>query len=114
MNEKNTTVHQRAVGPILPDGSGLDYGNFGVDFKSKQRGLDMSVNGNFTALGMEQEVVVGASYSKLTTADRFTRAWETSTASPRLAAMTRAAATISARKASTARGASNPSSRWRL
>lgn len=76
MNEKNTTVHQRAVGPILPDGSGLDYGNFGVDFKSKQRGLDMSVNGNFTALGMEQEVVVGASYSKLTTADRFTRAWE--------------------------------------
>jgi iron complex outermembrane receptor protein/outer membrane receptor for ferric coprogen and ferric-rhodotorulic acid len=76
MNEKNTTVHQRAVGPVLPDGSGLDYGNFGVDFKSKQRGLDMSVNGNFTALGMEQEVVVGASYSKLTTADRFTRAWE--------------------------------------
>ncbi|NMK46762.1 TonB-dependent siderophore receptor [Achromobacter sp. Bel] len=76
MNEKNTTVHQRVVGPILPDGSGLDYGNFGVDFKSKQRGLDMSVSGNFTALGMEQEVVVGAAYSKLTTADRFTRAWE--------------------------------------
>ncbi|WP_454675210.1 TonB-dependent siderophore receptor [Achromobacter pestifer] len=76
MNEKNTTVHQRAVGPIQPDGSGLDYGNFGVDFKSKQRGLDMSVSGNFTALGMEQEVVVGAAYSKLTTADRFTRAWE--------------------------------------
>ncbi|MGE8638900.1 MAG: TonB-dependent siderophore receptor, partial [Achromobacter sp.] len=76
MNEKNTTVHQRVVGPILPDGSGMDYGNFGVDFKSKQRGLDMSVSGNFTALGMAQEVVVGAAYSKLTTADRFTRAWE--------------------------------------
>lgn len=76
MNEKNTTVHQRAVGPIMPDGSGLDYGNFGVDFKSKQRGLDMSVSGNFTALGMQQEVVVGAAYSKLTTADRFTRAWQ--------------------------------------
>ncbi|MFF7395825.1 TonB-dependent siderophore receptor [Achromobacter sp. NPDC008082] len=76
MNEKNTTVHQRVAGAVEPDGSGLSYGNFGVDFNSKQRGLDMSVNGNFTALGMQQEVVLGANYSKLTTNDRFTRAWE--------------------------------------
>lgn len=76
MNEKNTTVHQRVADAVNPDGSGLSYGDFGVDFNSKQRGLDMSVSGNFTALGMQQEVVVGANYSKLTTQDRFTRVWE--------------------------------------
>lgn len=77
MNEKNTTVHQRVAGAVNPDGSGLSYGNFGVDFNNKQRALDMSLNGSFTALGMQQEVVVGANYSKLTTQDRFTRAWQT-------------------------------------
>ena len=75
MNEKNTTVHQRVANAVERDGSGLSYGNFGVDFSSKQRGLDMSVSGDFTALGMKQEVVLGANYSKLTTQDRFTRAW---------------------------------------
>lgn len=75
MNEKNTTVHQRVANAVQRDGSGLSYGNFGVDFDSKQRGLDMSVSGDFTALGMKQEVVLGANYSKLTTQDRFTRAW---------------------------------------
>ncbi|ADP18630.1 TonB-dependent siderophore receptor family protein 19 [Achromobacter xylosoxidans A8] len=76
MNEKNTTVHQRVADAVQPDGSGLSYGDFGVDFHSKQRGLDMSVSGDFTALGMKQEVVVGANYSKLTTQDRFTRVWQ--------------------------------------
>lgn len=76
MQEDNTTVHQRAVGPVQRDGSELDYGNFGVDFKSEQRAMDMSLAGDFTAWGMAQEVVVGANYSKLTTNDRFTRAWQ--------------------------------------
>lgn len=76
MDEDNTTVHQRVAGAVQRDGSGLDYGNFGVDFKSRQRGMDMSVAGDFDAWGMAQEVVVGANYSKLTTNDRFTRAWE--------------------------------------
>jgi len=76
MQEDNTTVHQRAVGPVQRDGSDLDYGNFGVDFKSEQRAMDMSLAGDFTAWGMAQEVVVGANYSKLTTNDRFTRAWQ--------------------------------------
>jgi len=76
MEEDNTTVHQRVAGPVERDGSGLSYGNFGVDFKSEQRALDMSLAGDFTAWGMAQEVVVGANYSKLTTNDRFTRAWQ--------------------------------------
>lgn len=76
MDEDNTTVHQRVAGAVQRDGSGLNYGNFGVDFKSRQRGMDMSVAGDFDAWGMAQEVVVGANYSKLTTNDRFTRAWE--------------------------------------
>jgi len=78
MNEKNTSVHQRVADSVQRDGSGLSYGNFGVDFSSRQRGLDMSVSGDFTALGMKQEVVLGANYSKLTTQDRFTRAWSDS------------------------------------
>ena len=78
MNEKNTSVHQRVADSVQRDGSGLSYGNFGVDFNSRQRGLDMSVSGDFTALGMKQEVVLGANYSKLTTQDRFTRAWSDS------------------------------------
>lgn len=76
MDEDNTTVHQRVAGAVQRDGSGLNYGNFGVDFKSRQRGMDVSVAGDFDAWGMAQEVVVGANYSKLTTNDRFTRAWE--------------------------------------
>lgn len=76
MDEDNTTVHQRVAGAVQDDGSGLNYGNFGVDFKSRQRGMDMSVAGDFNAWGMAQEVVVGANYAKLTTNDRFTRAWE--------------------------------------
>lgn len=76
MEEDNTTVHQRVAGPVERDGSGLSYGNFGVDFESEQRALDMSLAGDFTAWGMAQEVVVGANYSKLTTNDRFTRAWQ--------------------------------------
>jgi len=76
MNEKNTTVHQRVADAVQRDGSGLSYGDFGVDFNSKQRGADMSISGSFNALGMEQEVVLGANYSKLTTNDRFTRVWE--------------------------------------
>lgn len=76
MDEDNTTVHQRVAGAVQRDGSGLDYGNFGVDFTSRQRGMDMSVAGDFNAWGMAQEVVIGANYSKLTTNDRFTRSWE--------------------------------------
>ncbi|AVJ29675.1 TonB-dependent siderophore receptor [Achromobacter spanius] len=76
MDEDNTTVHQRVTGPVQRDGSGMDYGNFGVDFTSRQRGMDMSLAGDFNAWGMAQEVVIGANYSKLTTNDRFTRSWE--------------------------------------
>ncbi len=75
MNEKNTNVHQRVVGPIKPDGSGMSYGDFGVDFNNQQRGLDMSLSGRFKALGMEQEVLLGANYDGYTTNDRYVRAW---------------------------------------
>jgi iron complex outermembrane receptor protein/outer membrane receptor for ferric coprogen and ferric-rhodotorulic acid len=75
MNESNTTAHQRAVGPVNADGSGLDYGDFGVDFTGRQRGADLSLLGRFELFGMKQEIVAGASVSRFTTNDRFARAW---------------------------------------
>lgn len=76
MNEKNTTVHQRMAGAANPDGSGLRYGDFGLDFYSQQRGLDASVNGHFDTWGLQHEVVLGANYSVLKTQDKYARAWE--------------------------------------
>lgn len=75
MNESNANVHQRVVGPIAADGSGTNYGDFGVDFSNRQRGLDLSLSGRFEALGMPQEVLLGANYAGYTTNDRFVRAW---------------------------------------
>lgn len=75
VNESTNSTHQRMAGTIKAGGSGSMYGDFSTDFKNQKRGIDAFVRGKFDGLGMAQEVVVGASYVKFHSDDRFTRAW---------------------------------------
>jgi iron complex outermembrane receptor protein/outer membrane receptor for ferric coprogen and ferric-rhodotorulic acid len=75
MDEENSSVHQRIVGPIAADGSGMRYGDFASELKGRQRALDAYVRGRFEALSMKHEVVIGANYSKYTTDDTYARLW---------------------------------------
>lgn len=75
VNESTNSTHQRMAGTIKADGSGSMYGNFSTDFKNQKRGIDTFVRGKFDGLGIAQEVVVGASYVKFHSDDRFARAW---------------------------------------
>ena len=75
-NESTSSTHQRVAFEIKPDGSGARYGDFSTDFDNRKRGIDAFVRGKFNALGMAQEVVVGASYVSLTSNDRYARAWQ--------------------------------------
>ncbi|PLY44008.1 TonB-dependent siderophore receptor [Janthinobacterium sp. ROICE36] len=76
MQENTSSVHQRVAMPIRPDGSGARYGDFGLVFDNRKRGIDTFVRGKFDGLGMAQEVLVGASYVTLASDDRYARAWE--------------------------------------
>ena len=76
MKENTSSVHQRVALPIKPDGSGASYGDFGMDFDNRKRGIDTYVRGKFDGLGMAQEVLVGASYVTLASDDVYARAWE--------------------------------------
>ncbi|PHV30051.1 TonB-dependent siderophore receptor [Janthinobacterium sp. BJB426] len=76
MKENTGSVHQRLASAIQPDGSGASYGDFGMDFDNRKRGIDTYVRGKFDGLGMAQEVLVGASYVTLASDDRYARAWE--------------------------------------
>jgi len=76
MQENTSSVHQRVAMPIRPDGSGARYGDFGMDFDNRKRGIDTFVRGKFDGLGMAQEVLVGASYVTLASDDRYARVWE--------------------------------------
>ncbi|MCP1444492.1 outer membrane receptor for ferric coprogen and ferric-rhodotorulic acid [Pseudomonas sp. GGS8] len=76
MTETNKAKNQRvqAAGDGLnADGSGIQYADFVTDFDSTKLGLDMNLTGKFEALSMEQEIMVGGNYSKLTTDDRYAR-----------------------------------------
>ncbi|MBW3508560.1 TonB-dependent receptor [Janthinobacterium sp. NKUCC06_STL] len=76
MKENTGSVHQRLASAIQPDGSGASYGDFGMDFDNRKRGIDTYVRGKFDGLGMAQEVLVGASYVTLASDDRYARVWE--------------------------------------
>ena len=73
LNEKNTSAHQRMHGNVAADGSGLTYANWVTDFDSTKVGIDAYVNGRFEALGMNNEVTLGANYSKYTSNDMYAR-----------------------------------------
>ncbi|MGK5033853.1 TonB-dependent siderophore receptor [Janthinobacterium sp. LB3P118] len=75
VNESTNSTHQRMAGTIKADGSGSMYGDFSTDFENQKRGIDAFVRGKFDGLGIAQEVVVGASYVKFHSDDRFARAW---------------------------------------
>ncbi len=76
MKENTSSVHQRVAMPINPDGSGARYGDFGMDFDNRKRGIDTYVRGKFDGLGIAQEVLVGASYVTMASDDVYARAWE--------------------------------------
>ncbi|MBC3349045.1 TonB-dependent siderophore receptor [Pseudomonas sp. SWRI196] len=75
MTEDNQAKNQRVqrLGGLNPDGSGVQYADFVTDFQSTKSGLDMSLNGKFEALSMEQEVMLGGNFSQLETDDKFAR-----------------------------------------
>ncbi|MGX9733334.1 TonB-dependent siderophore receptor [Janthinobacterium aestuarii] len=75
VNERTNSTHQRMAGTIKADGSGSMYGDFSTDFKNQKRGIDAFVRGKFDGLGIAQEVVMGASYVKFHSDDRYARAW---------------------------------------
>ncbi len=73
LSEKNTSAHQRMHGNVAADGSGLTYANWVTDFDSTKVGIDAYVNGRFEALGLRNEVTLGANYSKYTSNDMYAR-----------------------------------------
>ena len=75
VDERTNSTHQRMAGTIKANGSGSMYGDFSTDFKNQKRGIDAFVRGKFDGLGIAQEVVVGASYVKFHSDDRYARAW---------------------------------------
>jgi iron complex outermembrane receptor protein/outer membrane receptor for ferric coprogen and ferric-rhodotorulic acid len=75
VDERTSSTHQRMAGTIKANGSGSMYGDFSTDFKNQKRGIDAFVRGKFDGLGIAQEVVVGTSYVKFHSDDRYARAW---------------------------------------
>ncbi|WP_426089481.1 TonB-dependent siderophore receptor [Janthinobacterium sp. PSPC1-1] len=75
VDERTSSTHQRMAGTIKANGSGSMYGDFSTDFKNQKRGIDAFMRGKFDGLGIAQEVVVGASYVKFHSDDRYARAW---------------------------------------
>lgn len=71
--EKASSKHQRLHGVTQADGSGLTHADWITDFDSDAFGIDAFVNGRFEALGLRNELTVGASYSKYKTNDMFAR-----------------------------------------
>ena len=82
MTETNKAKNQRVQSSgsgIRPDGTGVQYADFVTDLDSTKVALDMNVIGKFEALSMQQEIMVGGSYSKYTSDDKFARTFNNST-----------------------------------
>lgn len=75
---KNQRVQSTLKG-LAADGSGVQYADFYSDFDSTKVGLDMNLTGKFEAWSMQQEIMVGGNYSKLTTDDQYARTFNDST-----------------------------------
>jgi len=73
LDEKNTSTHQRMHGLVAADGSGVTYANWVTDFDSEKFGADAYVNGKFSLLGLENDITLGANYSKYTSNDMYAR-----------------------------------------
>ncbi|MCU1723256.1 TonB-dependent siderophore receptor [Pseudomonas sp. 5P_5.1_Bac1] len=68
-----TVAFQDGQGGVLPDGSALSNWQYATDFESQNRGADIFVSGDYNGLGFDQEVVLGANYSRLTSDDTMAR-----------------------------------------
>lgn len=68
INERNEMTYAYTVAPtgVAADGSGVANWRYATDFNSHSRGLDMFVDGDFSGFGFDQEVVLGANYSRYT------------------------------------------------
>lgn len=74
MDEHNDATYQ-ATWDTIPNGGGsVRYIDWVTDFNTKSRGADVYVDGKFDGLGFQQEMILGANYSKLTTDDLWARA----------------------------------------
>ncbi|WP_437880026.1 TonB-dependent siderophore receptor [Pseudomonas sp. LRF_L74] len=73
MTEQNSSKHQRMHGDVAADGSGLMFADWITDFDATKLGADMYLSGNFTALSLEHEVILGGNYSKYTSDDMYAR-----------------------------------------
>jgi outer membrane receptor for ferric coprogen and ferric-rhodotorulic acid len=81
MTEDNQAKNQRlqtSGNGLNADGSGVQYADFVSDFDATKIGLDMNLVGRFEALSMQQEIMLGGNYSKLTSDDRFARTFNNS------------------------------------
>ncbi|WP_139145833.1 TonB-dependent siderophore receptor, partial [Pseudomonas sp. BS-2016] len=74
MDEHNDATYQATWDTVPVGGGAVPYVDWITDFNTKSRGADVYVNGKFEGLGFQQEVVLGANYSKLTTDDQWARA----------------------------------------
>ncbi|WP_300745528.1 TonB-dependent siderophore receptor [Pseudomonas sp.] len=74
MDEHNDATYQATWDTVPVGGGTVPYVDWITDFNTKSRGADVYVNGKFEGLGFQQEVVLGANYSKLTTDDQWARA----------------------------------------
>ncbi|VVO33651.1 TonB-dependent siderophore receptor [Pseudomonas fluorescens] len=81
MSEDNASTHQRVQtsgAGLNADGSGVQYADWVTDFDSTKIGLDMNLTGHFEALSMQQEIMLGGNYAKMTTDDRYARTFNNS------------------------------------
>jgi outer membrane receptor for ferric coprogen and ferric-rhodotorulic acid len=75
MSEHNDATYQATWDEIPDPGTtgNVRYVDWVTDFITESRGLDIYVDGKFEALNFQQELVLGANYSKLTTDDLYAR-----------------------------------------
>ncbi|MFL1515263.1 TonB-dependent siderophore receptor [Pseudomonas prosekii] len=78
MTETNKAKNQRVQNGINADGTGVQYADFLTDLDSTKVALDMNVTGKFDAWSMQQEVMFGGNYSKVTTDDKYARTFNNS------------------------------------
>lgn len=71
MFESNEANYQYMVRPANANGSNPRYFDYATDYQSKNRGVDMYVDGKFEGLGFEQSLVLGANYSKYTSSGQY-------------------------------------------
>lgn len=74
MDEHNDATYQATWDTVPVGGGTVPYVDWVTDFNTKSRGVDVYVDGKFEGLGFQQEIILGANYSKLTTTDQWARA----------------------------------------